>query len=259
LAGIPFKVYFLGDWVTVYRNYAVTTFVHGGNDPGAKIAYAAADEILREQIREALATWDAACAASILDQPDDVTVNLGEEAQFEVVAGGAGSAEYQWQHRVGLLWVPVEEVPGRYTGTTTDVLTIHRALLDDAGDYRCRVIKTCGHLFSDTAVLTIDVPSSAPSTLPTHFVVHAPTPNPFNPQVSLRFDLPRQTDLASLDIFDVAGRRVRSISSISLSPGSHEFVWDGTDESGRRVSTGTYLARLRAGGEQAVHRLMLME
>jgi len=63
----------------------------------------------------------------------------------------------------------------------------------------------------------------------------------------------------ALEIFDVAGRRVRTLSSTSLAPGAHEFTWNGADDGGRRVSSGMYIARLRAGDEQASHRLMLVE
>jgi len=62
-----------------------------------------------------------------------------------------------------------------------------------------------------------------------------------------------------LEIFDVAGRRVRSISASSLAPGAHEFTWNGTDDGGQRMSSGMYIARLRAGDEQVVHRVMMVE
>jgi hypothetical protein len=177
---LPFKVFQGGNWNTVERQYTFASFVHGGASPGDEVAYSTRSEMLREQIREALESWDAACSPGIAQHPGSVTV---------IPAG------------------------------TTD----------------------------------------APQALPTHLVMHAPPPNPFNPQVTLRFDLPRSTDLVVLEVFDEAGRRVRTLLTTSLPAGSHSLTWNGTDDAGRKVASGTYLARLRAGSEQATHRLMLVE
>ena len=51
-----------------------------------------------------------------------------------------------------------------------------------------------------------------------------------------------------LAVFDLAGRLVRTLIDASLPQGSHEAVWDGRDESGREVGSGSYLARLEFGG-----------
>ncbi len=260
-AALPFKVYTLGNWFTVYRDYAFTTFVDAGSDPGSKVAYPASEEILREQIREALESWDTSCAVAIAGQPDNTTVDEGNDAQFAVLAMGNGTPEYQWQRLNGAVWLNVGDLAGQVSGATTRTLTIQGAAPGDAGSYRCRVTKDCGVSNSNAATLTVTPGylSPVPGALPTHLVVHAPSPNPFNPQVTLRFDLPRHTAIAELEIFDVAGRRVRSMSETSLAPGAHEFTWNGADDSGQRMSSGMYFARLRAGGEQVTHPVMMVE
>ncbi len=51
-----------------------------------------------------------------------------------------------------------------------------------------------------------------------------------------------------LDLFDIAGRRLRSLQSAgSFDPGRHEVHWDGRDQNGDRVSTGVYFLRLQSG------------
>ena len=143
----------------------------------------------------------------------------------------------------------------------TATLTVNDAQPADEGSFRCRITKDCGISTSGAALLTVvpDGLSPVPSTLPTHLVMHAPAPNPFNPQVTMRFELPRETGLAELEIFDVAGRRVRVLAASALAPGAHEFTWNGTDDGGRRMPSGVYLVRLRAGQEQAMHRVTLLE
>lgn len=259
-ARIPFKVYFLGQWVTIEREYALTTFVHDGADPGAEVAYPAAEELLRELIRQALQSWDDACETGIADQPDDVTVDEGDDAVFTVVAGGEGSKSYQWQRQSGNLWPNLANQAGQISGATTATLTVLGAEAADAGAYRCVVTWDCGYLITTPATLTVVPGDLTPvSDIPTHLVMHAPAPNPFNPQVTLRFAVPHTIDLATLELFDVAGRRVRVMTQSSLAAGAHEFTWNGTDDGGRRLASGTYLARLRAGGEQATRRVVMVE
>lgn len=71
-------------------------------------------------------------------------------------------------------------------------------------------------------------------------------PNPFNPRTSIAFELPAAAQVR-LEIFDLAGRRLRTLLSASLSAGPHEATWDGTDVRGGAAPSGSYVARLTAG------------
>lgn len=72
-------------------------------------------------------------------------------------------------------------------------------------------------------------------------------PNPFNPRTTIAFDLPKQESV-SLRIFDVSGRLVRVLVDGDVTPGGrHESRWNGRDDDGRRVASGTYFYRLEAG------------
>lgn len=82
-------------------------------------------------------------------------------------------------------------------------------------------------------------------------------PNPFNPRTVIPFELPA-AGAARLAVFDVAGRLVRVLVEGSLPAGRREAAWDGRDAAGREVGSGTYLARLEAGGETAIIRMMLV-
>jgi hypothetical protein len=84
------------------------------------------------------------------------------------------------------------------------------------------------------------------------------SPNPFNPGTKIYFDLER-AGIVRLDIFDVAGRRVKQLADGPMSLGTHGLPWDGTDSHGRPVAAGVYLARLDAGGRTDTHRLALVK
>lgn len=100
-----------------------------------------------------------------------------------------------------------------------------------------------------STVPTSDLPAPAPRL--------AVSPNPFNPQTTLSFKLERGAS-ARLEIFDLAGRRVRTLAAGTLAAGRHELRWDGRDQAGRAVPSGTYLGRLRTPGGEALARMQLV-
>ena len=73
-------------------------------------------------------------------------------------------------------------------------------------------------------------------------------PNPFDERTAFRFSLEAAADEVRVDVFDVSGRRVRALFERRLPRGTHTLGWDGRDDTGRRVSAGTYFARLVVGG-----------
>lgn len=84
-------------------------------------------------------------------------------------------------------------------------------------------------------------------------------PNPFNPSTDINFAL-RRTARASLEILDIQGRHVRQLLDHSVQPAGESSVpWDGRDDDGRTLSSGVYLARLVAGSERSMVKLVLMK
>lgn len=82
-------------------------------------------------------------------------------------------------------------------------------------------------------------------------------PNPFNPQTTLRFHLP-EAGRVRLEVYDVAGRLVRVLVVGERTAGSNEAVWDGRDDGGQAVGSGTYLARLSFNGRIETVRMGLV-
>jgi flagellar hook assembly protein FlgD len=82
------------------------------------------------------------------------------------------------------------------------------------------------------------------------------SPNPFGPTTSVRFALSRP-GIVEISIFDLAGRRVRTLEHRGLPAGAHESVWDGTGANGKPVSSGVYLVRAESAGESATGKVVL--
>jgi hypothetical protein len=68
-------------------------------------------------------------------------------------------------------------------------------------------------------------------------------PNPFNPATTIEFTIP-QSGKTTLVIYNTAGQKIRELLSDSLTQGTYRVLWDGRDDSGRVVSSGTYLYRI---------------
>ena len=90
-------------------------------------------------------------------------------------------------------------------------------------------------------------------------MLNDPFPNPFNPQTTIAFEIPEQQTV-TLRVFDMAGRLVRNlITTEPHTPGRHEVVWNGRDDTGRQVASGTYFYRLEAGSYSETKRMVLIK
>jgi hypothetical protein len=89
-----------------------------------------------------------------------------------------------------------------------------------------------------------EVRAEAETILPRRFALLNPFPNPFNPSVTIPVDLPAMTEI-SLTVHDILGAHVRTLHAGPAPEGRGWFVWNGKDEAGRTVASGTYLIVLR--------------
>jgi hypothetical protein len=104
---------------------------------------------------------------------------------------------------------------------------------------------------------TSGVPGSDLLTHSAVFRVGDPTPNPFHGPNSLAFSLPASARVR-LDVFDIAGRLVRTLLDGPIGSGEHIVAWDGQDRAGRLVESGVYLYRFRSDRGNAVRRAVIL-
>ena len=67
------------------------------------------------------------------------------------------------------------------------------------------------------------------------------------------------TGTVRLIIYDVRGRRLRTLVQGKKAAGHHEEIWDGRDDRGRCLSSGLYLYRLETGDYRESRKLMVLK
>jgi hypothetical protein len=158
-------------------------------------------------------------------------------------------ASFDWQAMTMTLWkAPV--VPGAHLQLALATAGIGAVRVSENG-YGLAYLGTDGLYRCTLAPTSVGSEAVQPLQLSQNH------PNPFNPLTTLRFELPTAGP-ARLAVYDVAGRLVRVLVEGKIPAGSHEAVWDGRDSSGRFSPSGSYLARLVAGGKVEGVRLSLV-
>ncbi len=84
-------------------------------------------------------------------------------------------------------------------------------------------------------------------------------PNPFNPTTSISFEINDPGTAYDLSIFNARGQLVNTLHHGILPSGKHNLVWDGTDSTGRSVSSGVYYYRLSNGETSRSNKMLLMK
>jgi hypothetical protein len=163
--------------------------------------------------------------------------------------------EFQLQGRTrtdsaGPSWtVPhaADDLPGRYVASDTPPA--------DAGAlvYSLSAREPGGDWF-----LLGEVQVDAAPMLPAAFLVlDSVHPNPFNPRVNILYTILQDAGVRA-SIHDLQGRLVADLVAGQQPAGPHTLTWDGTDQDGRPLPTGSYLLRLESGGLRRTAKLLMV-
>ncbi|AFN75058.1 putative FG-GAP repeat protein [Melioribacter roseus P3M-2] len=94
--------------------------------------------------------------------------------------------------------------------------------------------------------------------LPTSYALDQNYPNPFNPSTIITYTLPEMNNV-QIKIYDALGREVRSLLNEVKSAGKHSILWDGMDNFGNRVSSGTYFYQIIAGDFVQTRKMVMVK
>jgi hypothetical protein len=114
------------------------------------------------------------------------------------------------------------------------------------------------HCFRISKPAPADVREVDGGGLPDKFELAQNYPNPFNPTTTIRFDLPKKSSV-KLTIYNVLGQQVSTLFDGEQPAGKYEATWDGTSQTGVKVSSGTYFYKLEADGFVSTKKMLLLK
>ena len=107
------------------------------------------------------------------------------------------------------------------------------------------------------AGLATDVPGEI-GAVPVEFGLAQNFPNPFNPTTQIVFSLPKE-DAVKLVVFDILGRKVKTLIDQKMAGGRHTIHWDGTDQQGQLVTSGVYFYRLQSVDQTRIRKMVFIK
>jgi len=94
--------------------------------------------------------------------------------------------------------------------------------------------------------------------VPANYRLEQNYPNPFNPETSINFTVPKMSRV-TLAIYDILGRKIRTLVSETKAAGSYNVTWNGENNRGQPLASGLYFYKLQAGEFSATKKMMLLK
>jgi hypothetical protein len=147
----------------------------------------------------------------------------------------------------------------------TSTLTITTQLSTPPDTYDLAIIAVATKKQKDTTYVKliveqatdVDEEGDQPNA-PDKFALFQNQPNPFNPETRISYYLPEGCEV-KLTIYNILGRRVRTLFEGYQNAGMKTLVWDGNDDQGTQLSSGIYFYRLQAGNFNQTRKMSLIK
>lgn len=110
--------------------------------------------------------------------------------------------------------------------------------------------------FTISASLSGDAPGDA--ILPSRHALQANYPNPFNPETTIRFEMPASGQV-TVKVYNTLGQLVQTLVEGAIDAGSHTVTWNGRDHAGQTVPSGMYFYRMDAAGFSDTRQMILLK
>jgi hypothetical protein len=82
-------------------------------------------------------------------------------------------------------------------------------------------------------------------------------PNPFNPETIIRYGVAQRSPV-NVEVFTVLGQKVRTLVSAVQESGRYAASWDGTDDQGQALTSGSYICRVTSATGTASVKMLLL-
>ncbi len=250
-----------GDWVTVlevefvYTMRVVEGYISWSNmDPEFQVLNTQGEDITCNELENLpvirvtypveLSSFSASFTNGVVNL-EWVTQSETDNYGFEIERAENENGEY---HRI-----TKEVIPG--AGNSTSAHSYHfednSALAGKTYFYRLVDIDLNG-------VRSYHGPIMVNAPIPEDFSLEQNYPNPFNPETQIQFRL-NEPGNCTLSIYNLRGQMVRTLVNRSMQAGTHMVTWDGLDNQGNVMPSGTYLYKLEFNDQTRVKKMELIK
>ncbi|MCG2714926.1 MAG: T9SS type A sorting domain-containing protein, partial [Candidatus Marinimicrobia bacterium] len=94
--------------------------------------------------------------------------------------------------------------------------------------------------------------------IPAEFKLSRNYPNPFNPNTNISFQLPENSKV-TIAVYDILGNRVRTLVNENKTAGYYTVQWNGLNDNGMSLSSGTYFYQIQAGQYNSTKKMLLIK
>ncbi len=163
-------------------------------------------------------------------------------------------------------WMSIANLIGTVNPMSSgDVQVLFNSLDVDPGQYHGSIAIHTNDPFNTQVDIPVvlnvsdgSVSATPDQTVPIAYNLGHAHPNPFNPSTTIQFAMP-ENGAATLRVYDLAGRLVRTLVEGPKSAGFHTVIWNGQDNLGQTVPSGMYFYRLQTDGFQKTRKMLLVK
>lgn len=113
------------------------------------------------------------------------------------------------------------------------------------------------NLLVTASIATVTSVERISEDVPSAFSLDQNYPNPFNPTTTIKYSIPSYSRVR-LRVYDLLGKEVRVLIDQEQPPGTYQRQWNGRDQRGMQLASGTYFYRLESGSHVSTKKLMLL-
>jgi hypothetical protein len=239
--------------------YSTSTYLSFTPEGEINLDPADADRLIPMTLVEHLTSmiYESNKSLAINNLPSDLSVDLMMDMDVMMLAPNSNNGYTTQAEQIDFTWditsLPegitvglIDNVTGQAINlaesTSTGISTIDKGSFETSGGFM-GTYPAVGESQFTLTIYGITTASVEDEILPARVALNGAYPNPFNPSTIISFDL-KETEMVSLEIFDIAGRQVATLVDKQMIPGKHQVSWNPVN-----LSSGLYLVNLVVGLE----------
>jgi hypothetical protein len=151
----------------------------------------------------------------------------------------------------------VYNVPFLSAGTWYNFMGDNSTLVTNDGNYGVYTIPAnTAHVYTNN-IYSLSIEPEEKNIISQKLRISTVYPNPFNPMINLHFQL-YDNEAMEISVYDIQGKKVRSLYSGWMDRGTHSITWDGKEDAGKMVPSGLYFISFKTGSHIETRKISLV-